>query len=121
MVEFISRWLDFQQVKVECKDLGGLLQPIPILEWKWEVISMDFITGFSKTSRQHDCIMVVVDRLTKVAHFILVNSSNSSSEVAQVFIKEIVRLHSVPTKIVSNRDTKFTSKFLKELFAGLGI
>ena len=63
--------------------------------------------------------MVVVDRLSKVAHFIAVKSTNSASEVAQVFIKEIVRLNGVPKRIISYRDAKFTSKFWKELLVGL--
>jgi len=65
--------------------------------------------------------MVVVDKLRKVAHFIMVKSTNSTSEAAQIFIREIVRLHGAPKKIISNRDAKFTSMFGKELFAGLGI
>jgi len=64
--------------------------------------------------------MVVVDRLTKVAHFILVKSTYSSSDVAQIFIRDIVRMHGVPKRIVSNKDAKFTSNLWKELFAGLG-
>ena len=81
---------------------------------------MDFITGLSRTSRQHDFIMVVVDKLSKVAHFIAIKSTNLASEVAQIFIKEIVRLHGVPKKIISYIDFVFTSKFWKELFVGLG-
>ena len=80
---------------------------------------MDFIIGLPKTSRQHDSSMVVVDRLTKVAHFIPVKSTNSTNEVAQVFIKVIVRYHGVPKNIVSDKDVNFTSRFWKELFAGL--
>ena len=72
---------------------------------------MDFITCFPRTSKQHDAIMVVIEMLRKVAHFVAVKSTNSSSEVAQIFIKEIVRLHGVPKRIISNRDAKFTSKF----------
>jgi len=83
--------------------------------------SMEFITGFPRTLRQHDSIMVVVYRLTKVAHFIPVTSTFSASDVTKVFIRDVVRLHGVPKKIVSDRDAKFTSKFWKELFAGLGI
>ena len=82
VAEFAARCLDYQQVKVERKHRDGLLHPILILEWKWEVISMDFITCFSRTYRKHDSIMVVVDKLTKVAHFILVKSTYSTSEVA---------------------------------------
>jgi len=107
-------------VKEECKNQGGLLQPIPILEWKWEVISMEFITGLPRTSRQHGSIMVVVDRLRKVAHFIPVKNTYSNSKVAQVFIMEIVRLDGVPKRIMSDKDANFTSKFWKELFVGLG-
>jgi len=78
----MARCFDCQRVKAKCKNLGGLLQPIMIPKWKWEVISMDFITGFIKTTRQHDSIMVIVDILTKVAHFISVKSTFSSSDVA---------------------------------------
>ena len=107
-------------MKAECKNIGGLLQLIAIPDWKWEVISMDFITGLPKIMKQHDSIMVIVDRLTKVAHFIPVKSTFSSSDVAQVLIRDVVRLHGVLKKIVLDRDAKFTSKFWKELFAGLG-
>ena len=65
--------------------------------------------------------IVVVDRLTKVVHFILVKTMYSASDVAQVFIRDVVILHGVPKNIVSDKDSKFTSKFWKELFAGLGI
>ena len=78
-----------------------------------------FHHNLMRTSRQHDSIMVVVDRLKKVAHFIVVKSTYSASEVTQVFIWEIVRLHNIPRKIVSNIHSKFTSRFW-ELFASLG-
>ena len=81
---------------------------------------MVFIIGFSKTVTQHDSIMVIVDRLTKVAHFIPVKSTLSTSDITHVFIKDVVRLHGVPQNIVSDMDAQFTSKFWKELFAGLG-
>lgn len=84
MVEFAARCLDCQQIKVECKHPSGLLQPIAIMEWKWEVISMYLITGIPRTVKQHDSIMVVVDSLSKVAHFIPVKNTYSSSEVAHV-------------------------------------
>ena len=74
MDEYILRCMKCQQVKVEHQHPAGLLQPLPVLEWKWEVISMDFITGLPMTWRQHDFIMVVVDKLTKVTHFIPVKS-----------------------------------------------
>ena len=79
---FVARCLYWQKVKVECKHPCGLLQPISILEWKWEVISMDFIIGFLRMFRKHDSIMAMVDRLTKVTHFIPVKSTYSASDVA---------------------------------------
>ncbi len=72
---------------------------------------MEFIIGFPRTSRQHDSIMVVVEILSNVAHSNVVKSTNSTIEVAHIFIREIVRLHGVPKKIISNKDAKFTSKF----------
>jgi len=81
---------------------------------------MDFIIGFLRIVRQHDSIMVVVDRLEKVAHFILVKSTFLAIDVAQVFIKYVIVLHGVSKNIVSDRDAKFTSMFWKELFVGLG-
>ena len=70
MDEYISRCMKCQPVKVEHQHPAGLLQPLLVPEWKWKVISMDFITGLSMTWRQHDSIMVVVDKLTKASHFI---------------------------------------------------
>lgn len=81
---------------------------------------MDFITGIPRTMKQLHSIIVVVDRLSKVAHFIPVKTTYSSNEVAQAFIREIVRLHGAPKNIVSARDVKFTSKFWKDLFTSLG-
>jgi hypothetical protein len=93
---------------------------LPIPEWKWEIISMDFITGLPKTIKQHDAIMVVVDKLSKETHFIPIKSTFKSIDVANVFMKEIFRLHGFPKTIISDRDAKFTSSFWKSLFAGLG-
>lgn len=121
VAKFVARCFYYQHVKVECKHPSGLLQPITIPKWKREVISTDFITGLPKTVRHHDSITVVVDRLKKVAPFILVKSTLLASDVAQVFIRDVVRLHGIPKKIVLDRDEKLTYKFWKELFAGLGI
>lgn len=118
--KFVARCFDCKGVKFECKHPGGLLQLIAIPEWKWEVISKDFSTGLSKIVKQHDSIMVIVDRLTKVAYFILVKYMFSTTNVAQVFIKDVVRLHGVPKNIVSDKHAKLTSKFWKDLFVGLG-
>ena len=80
MAKYISRCMKCQQVKVEHQHPIGLLQPFPISEWKWEVIFMDFITGLVMTWRQHDSIMVLVDKLTKATHFILVKSMHKTDD-----------------------------------------
>ena len=81
---------------------------------------MDFITEFPMTWRQHDCIMVVVDKLTKETHFTPVKSMHKTDEVTKIFMKEIFKLHGFPKAIVSDRDVKFTSNFWKGLFVYLG-
>jgi hypothetical protein len=70
IVEYITICMECQKVKAKHSHLAGLLQPLPIPEWKWDVVTMDFITGLPRKSKQHDSIMVVVDKLTKAAHFI---------------------------------------------------
>jgi hypothetical protein len=83
-------------------------------------MNMDFITGLSKTMKQHDAIMVVVDKLSKVVHFIPIKSTFKAVNIADIFMKEIFKLHGIPTIIISERDSKFTSRFWKGLFEGLG-
>lgn len=106
-------------MKDEHKHPTGLLQPLHVPEWKWEVISLDFINRFPRTRGQHDSIMSVVEKLTKYAHFILVKATFKAIDIIEIFLKEIFRLHGVPNTIISNRDVKFTSKFWKALFEGL--
>eukprot|EP00253_Pinus_taeda_P010727 PITA_10727 len=108
------------EIKAEHQHPARLLQPLPIPEWKWEVISMDFITGLPKTKRNNDSIMVVVDKLSKVAHFIPVQSTYKAVQIAHVFMQNIFRLHGLPKTIISDRDVKFTSAFWRALFAELG-
>jgi hypothetical protein len=106
--EFITKCLACQKVKEEHKHLAGLLQPLPIPEWKWEVVIMDFITKLPRTNRKNDFIMVVVDKLTKAAHFIPVKLTHKASNIADIYLKEITRLHGMPKTTVSDRDPKFT-------------
>jgi hypothetical protein len=84
------------------------------------MISMDFIIGFPRIVKKHDAIMVLVDNLREVAHFIPIKSNLKAIDVANIFMKEIFRLHGLPKTIISDRDAKFTSCFWKIVFAGLG-
>ncbi|TYK28801.1 ty3-gypsy retrotransposon protein [Cucumis melo var. makuwa] len=111
VAEFVSKCLVCQQVKAPRQKPAGLLQPLSIPEWKWENVSMDFITGLPRTLRDFTVIWVVVDRLTKSAHFVPGKSTYTASKWAQLYMSEIVRLHGVPVSIVSDRDARFTSKF----------
>ena len=81
---------------------------------------MDFMSGFPLTQQKLDSVWVIVDRLTKSAHFIPVRIDYSMDRLAKLYVEEIVRLHGVPLSIVSNRDTRFTSRFWKELQSALG-
>jgi len=88
----------------------GLLQPLPISEQSWTSVSMDFVEGLPK-SEGMDCILVVVDRLTKYAHFIRLTHPYTAQEVARAFMDRVVAVHGVPKSIISDRDKVFTSHF----------
>jgi hypothetical protein len=102
VVDFIARCLECQKVKAEHRHPPSLVQPLPIPEWKWEAVTMDFITKFPRTKKQHDSVVVVVDKLTKVAHFILVKLTHKAVNIVDVYMKEIARLHGIPKTIVQN-------------------
>ncbi|XP_071674272.1 uncharacterized protein [Lolium perenne] len=102
---FIARCDVCQKVKAEHQRPAGLLQPLKIPVWKWEEVGMDFITGLPRSSRGHDSIWVIVDRLTKVAHFLPVKTTDRGRALADLYISRIVSLHGVPKVIVSDRGT----------------
>ena len=81
---------------------------------------MDFVVGLPRTQKRHDSIWVIVDRLTKSAHFLPVRSTYNVQKLTEIYVVEIVRLHGVPSSIVSDRDLKFTSHFWRELQAAMG-
>ncbi|GJW71419.1 putative reverse transcriptase domain-containing protein [Tanacetum coccineum] len=98
----------------------GLLQQPKIPEWKWDKITMDFITKLPKTKSGHDTIWVIVDRLTKSAHFLAMREDYSTERLVKLYIDEIVARHGVPVSIILDRDGRFTSRFLQTLQKALG-
>ena len=84
---------------------------MPIPEWKWERIALNFVVGLPRTMGKFDSIWVIVDRLTKTAHVIPVKVTYNAEKLVKLYISEIVRLHGVPLSIISDRGTQFTSMF----------
>ena len=107
--DFVARFLECQRVKVEHQHLVGLLHPHTILEWKWDMISIDFIIGFPIFFKWHDCVMLNMDKLSKIAHFTPMKASSTTSSIEHVFLEEIVLLHGIPRQIILDRDPMFTS------------
>ncbi|KAD3641324.1 hypothetical protein E3N88_30548 [Mikania micrantha] len=120
VARYVSHCLTCQQVKIEHQRASGLLQPLDIPLWKWDDISMDFVTGLPKTFRKNDAIWVIVDRLSKSAHFLPIQQGHSVSKLSEIFTQEIVRLHGTPVSIISDRDPRFTSHFWKGLQSAWG-
>ena len=89
----------------------GYLQPLPIPVWKWEDITMDFVVGLPRTTKGYNSIWVIVDRLTKSAHFLPVNSKYSARQYAELYLDRIVTLHGVSLTIISDRGLVFVSRF----------
>ncbi|KAA3474185.1 DNA/RNA polymerases superfamily protein [Gossypium australe] len=118
--EFVRKCLTCQQVKAEHQLPSGLLQPVKIPLRKWERITMDFVSGLLLTSIKKNSIWVIVDRLTKTAHFLPVCMDYSLQKLAKLYVSEIMRLHGVPVSIISDRDPRFTSRFWKALHEALG-
>ncbi|KAD4584207.1 hypothetical protein E3N88_21808 [Mikania micrantha] len=88
--------------------------------WKWEQISMDFVTKLPRTPSGCDTIWVIVDRLTKSAHFLAIKETDKMEKLTRIYIKEVVARHGVPISIISDRDARFTSNFWKSLHKSLG-
>jgi hypothetical protein len=109
--EYIARGMECQKVKDEHSHPTGLLHPLPIHQWKWEVVTMGFITGLPRTGKRHDSIMVVVDKLMKASHFIPLKTTHKATDVANIFMREVARLDEIPKTIVFDRDQKSTSNF----------
>ena len=94
--DFVQQCLTCQQVKAEHQKPAGLLQPLEVAEWKWEHVTMDFVTHLPRTLQGHDAIWVIVDRLMKSAHFLVVQLTFTLERFYRLYIREVVRLHGVP-------------------------
>ncbi|GKB50629.1 putative reverse transcriptase domain-containing protein [Tanacetum coccineum] len=120
IAEYVSKCLTCLKVKAEHQRPSGLLQQHEILVWKWEGIAMDFVTKFPGTSSGHDTIWVIVDRLTKSAHFLHMREDYKMERLARLYLNEIVARHGVSISIISDRDSRFTSRFWQSMQEALG-
>ncbi|GJV10360.1 putative reverse transcriptase domain-containing protein [Tanacetum coccineum] len=107
---YVSKCLTCLKAKAGHRRSSGLLQQPKIPEWKWEGIAMDFVTKLPRTSSGHDIIWVIVDRLTKFAHFLPMREDYKMDRLARLYLNEIVARHGVLISIISNHDSRFTSR-----------
>ncbi|GJS14511.1 putative reverse transcriptase domain-containing protein [Tanacetum coccineum] len=117
---YVSKCLTCSKVKAKHQRISGLLQQPEIPEWKWDKITMDFITKLPRSKSRHDTIWVIVDRLTKSAHFMAIREDYSTERLAKLYIDEIVARHGVPVSIISDRDGRFTSRCWQTVQKALG-
>ncbi|GKF27346.1 putative reverse transcriptase domain-containing protein [Tanacetum coccineum] len=108
------------KVKAEHQRPSGLLVQPDIPEWKWEKITMDFITKLPKTAAGYDSIWVIVDRLTKSAHFLPMKETDSTEKLTRLYMKEIVARHDIPLSIIFDHNSHFTSRVWQSLHEALG-
>nr|GFA51054.1 reverse transcriptase domain-containing protein [Tanacetum cinerariifolium] len=118
---YVSKCLTCVKVKAECQKPSGLLVQPKIPEWKWDNITMDFVTKLSKSSQGYDTIWVIVDRLAKSAIFTPIRETDPMDKLARIYLKEVVTRHGIPVSIISDRDPRFASNFWRSLQNALGV
>ncbi|CAI7803618.1 unnamed protein product [Closterium sp. NIES-54] len=118
--QFVTSCDTCQRMKSSKQKKTGLVQPLPVPEQPWQVVSLDFITGLPSTSRGHDSILVVIHKFSKMGHFIPTNATAIAEATARLFFDRIITIHGIPATLISDRDPKFTSKLWKELMGLLG-
>ncbi|WVZ76471.1 hypothetical protein U9M48_024447, partial [Paspalum notatum var. saurae] len=120
IAKYVSECDVCQRVKANHLKPAGMLQPLAVPSWKWEDIYMDFILGLPRTQKGYDSIWMIIDRLTKSAHFIPVKTIYHAKTYAELYIARIVSLHGVPRSITSDRGSLFVSRFWEHLQTALG-
>lgn len=118
--KFVYACMTWQKSKIECQKSLDLVQPLSIPKRKQENISMDFVSGLPRTVKNCDTTWVIMDRLTKFAHFILMRLDYPLERLVKLYIKRIVSLHSIPSSIISDKDSRLTSRFSESLQMALG-
>jgi hypothetical protein len=114
VARYVSECDTCQNVKANYMKHGGLLQPLSITEWKWDNISMDFIVGLPLTAHRFDLIWVIVDRLSKSAHFILIHINYNVQKYARIYIAHVLCMHRVLKTIISDRGSQCVAHFWKQ-------
>ncbi|GKC89091.1 putative reverse transcriptase domain-containing protein [Tanacetum coccineum] len=117
---YARKCLTCARVKAEHQRPSGLLVQPKIPQWKWDNITMDFVTKLPKSSQGHDTIWVIIDRLTKSAIFIPMRENDPMEKLARMYLKEVVTRHRIPVSIICDRDPRFSSNFWKSLQKALG-
>ncbi|GKA32318.1 putative reverse transcriptase domain-containing protein [Tanacetum coccineum] len=117
---YVSKCLTYARVKAEHQRPSGLLVQPAIPDWKWDNITMDFITKLPKSSHGFDTIWVIMDRLTKSAHFLPIRENDPLDKLARLYLNRIVARHGIPVSIICDRDGRFTSNFWRSFLKALG-
>jgi hypothetical protein len=120
IAKYISECDTCRRVKAYHLRPAGNLQPLSILEWKWENIYIDFIVGLPRTSHEYNSIWVIMDRFTKLAHLIPVSTTYRVRQYAELYISRIVRYHGIPKTIISDKGSIFVARFWEQLHECLG-
>ena len=117
--QFVQECVVCQRVKPDIVRYPGLLEPLPVPKQFWQMLTMDFVEGLPRSGR-YNCILVVVDKLSRYAHFLGLQHPFTVSSVISVFMDNIHKLHGMPESIVTDRDRIFTSRFWREMAALTG-
>jgi hypothetical protein len=118
---YVSECDTCRKVNADYMNLGGLLQPLSVPEWKWDDISMEFIVGLPLTAHKFDSIWVIIDRLSKSGHFIPVHTNYNVQKYAGIYIARVLCLHGVLKMIISDRGSQFVTRFWSNCMHPLGL